>query len=95
MKKKTLEKVEEMQEKYFQLVWFARKRPEDLYNPVCAKPMQEVMFLYPQDVKDLEREEGNWHHGFNSGMLAATRFFLEAECGSFQFALDEFPCLDS
>ena len=30
---------------------------------------------YPKESDDLEGEDGNWHHGFNSGVLATSRMF--------------------
>lgn len=51
---------------------------------------------YPAEVRALiSDDEGDWAHGFNSGMLAAIRFFGTMEEESLQDALDDFPCLDS
>jgi hypothetical protein len=55
-----------------------------------------LLEAYPDEVKALiSDDDGDWAHGFNSGMLAAIRFFRTAEEESLQDALDEFPSLDS
>ena len=56
----------------------------------------ELLGAYPDEVKALiSDDEGDWAHGFNSGMLAAMRFCRLAEEESLKDALDEFPNLDS
>jgi hypothetical protein len=36
--------------------------------------IEEIRSKYPKETQDIEdEEEGDWHHGFNSGMLAAVR----------------------
>lgn len=73
--KRTLEKIREMEEKYFNLVWLARKTPEDMEIPKVREEVEKVTNLYPEDVEELENDETNFVHGFNSGMLAASRLF--------------------
>ena len=95
MKKTTKVEVEKMMEKYLSLVWYARKRPEDYAIKGVEAEVKSVEFLYPEEVKQLKGKHSDWQHGFNSGMLAATRFFLEADLGNLEFAIEEFPELDS
>lgn len=95
MKKETFEAVSQLEDKYFKLVWYARKTDQDRYNPACEKGIKEAEFLYPSDIDDLASDFGQWHHGFNSGVLAATRFFIEAESSNVKNAADEFPDLDT
>jgi hypothetical protein len=68
--KKTNEKLDELEYKYFNLVWYARREPEE-----AAKYFPKE--LYEKFKKELEEladpESGDWHHGFNSGMLACSR----------------------
>jgi hypothetical protein len=65
------EKIDELVGKYFELVWLARKDPEefagkDFYEKVAQKYPKELLKL--QDPNN-----GDWQHGFNSGMLACAR----------------------
>ncbi len=67
-------RIGQIMDKYLDLVWMARKdealmraRPEIRvsFNKVAAK--------YPGELEKLQSEEGDWRHGFNSGMLACSR----------------------
>jgi len=63
---------------------------------VIAPKQLACLEKYPDEVKALiSEDEGDWSHGFNSGMLAALRFFMTAEEESLHAAIDEFPFLDS
>jgi hypothetical protein len=46
-------------------------------------------------VTDLQSENGDWYHGFNSGMLAALRYVLTMDDLGIKQADEEFPMLDS
>tara|TARA_R100000734_G_C3230358_1_gene38595 strand:+ start:137 stop:454 length:318 start_codon:yes stop_codon:yes gene_type:complete len=95
---KLLNRWAKLEEKYFNLVWLARKYPEDYKNPKIAPKIKEVKDLYPEEVKDLgSPEEGDWMHGFNSGCLAAFRYILTSleDKDGLQQADDEFPFLDT
>ena len=86
----------ELEEKYFQLVWYARKplyenqadwleyfadTPDDLIL-ACRQRMQEVEEKYPEDTKKIcSPERGDFEHGFNSGCLAAFRWISSAKEG--------------
>lgn len=83
--------------KYFDLVWYARankpkllaaEQYEDVYK------MNEIEKKYPNEISDLGSDD-NWSHGFNSGMLAASRLYLGMIEESVEDAILEFPCLDS
>ena len=76
------------EEKYFSLVWYARKGPTD--HPMWAdtpdyikqtafNEMSRVQEMYPDEVDSLSGESGDWEHGFNSGMLACLRFVITAQ----------------
>lgn len=65
------EKIDELICRYFDLVWIASKDPiefagKDFYERVAQKYPEELLKL--QDPGD-----GDWQHGFNSGMLACAR----------------------
>lgn len=95
MKNTTKLELEKMEEKYCSLVWYARKRPEDFAIKGVEASAKSVEFLYPEEVNELHNGHSDWQHGFNSGMLAATRFFMEAEVGNINDAIDNFPELDT
>lgn len=87
----------ENSEKYFELVWYARANPKKLIESECyegLKAIQDIERKYPEEVIDLG-EDDNWLHGFNSGMLAASRLYLEMIEGDIEFALENYPDLDS
>ena len=66
-------KLKSLQDKYFHLVWLARRLPEDFKIPSIQKTYEEMLVKYPNDVDELECSEDGWVHGFNSGMLACVR----------------------
>ena len=87
----------ENSEKYFELVWYARANTKKLMESECyegLKAIQDIERKYPKEVMDF-REDDNWSHGFNSGMLAASRLYLEMIEGDVNIAIDSFPFLDT
>jgi hypothetical protein len=74
----------QLMEKYFELVWFARSDPEkarqngekDLFKTITKK-LGEIADKYPREVQALCGDGSNWEHGFNSGILAYSRFLAE------------------
>jgi hypothetical protein len=94
MKKSELHKIlQEKEEKYYRLVSLARKSEEDRatiegLEEIC----QETEYLYPEEVEKLYSvEEGDWQHGFNSGMLAALRYVSMLDSYGFDPAESNFP----
>ena len=67
-------RIKQIMDKYFDLVWMARK-DEALMRarPDIRKIFNETSAKYPGELKKLQSEEGDWTHGFNSGMLACSR----------------------
>tara|TARA_R110002020_G_C15939191_1_gene744520 strand:- start:46 stop:636 length:591 start_codon:yes stop_codon:yes gene_type:complete len=55
-------------EKYFNLVGYARGK-----FPILQKATEKK---YPKDIKALKKCTTNFEHGFNSGCLATSRYFL-------------------
>jgi len=90
-----IDAIVKLHEKYVSLVWYARKRPEDYAIEGVAKAASEVEFLYPDDIKALRGEDGDWSHGFNSGVLAGIRYVLTSYDISIEQANEWFPELDS
>ena len=81
-------RIEELEEKYFDLVSFARKSDEDIERiPSLKEWMDDMRIKYPKETEELEGEESDWHHGFNSGVLAAVRYVRSPQ--------EEFPFLDT
>lgn len=68
-------KLGELHDKYFNLVWLARKTAADEKIPIIATKTKEVRWKYPEEAKKLcvPGTTGDWQHGFHSGMLAAVR----------------------
>jgi hypothetical protein len=88
----------EFREKYHNLVWLARKDPAWLRDGHPSMPaMVAVQMKYPKESEDLEGEDGDWYHGFNSGCLAAFRLAIDLLCtrGNGQEDIEEFPFLDT
>jgi hypothetical protein len=99
MKKATKKEIKElaieMENKYSDLVWFARKSKDDYAsNDEVRDKMREIMKKYPE-TNDLIKDEYNWTHGFNSGCLAAFRLILGSMEYNTEEAKEEFPFLDS
>lgn len=83
--------------KYCDLVWYARSNPKKLLEGEhyeALKSIQDIETKYPKEIKSLGKDD-NWSHGFNSGMLAASRLYLEMIEGDIEFALENYPDLDS
>lgn len=94
-----------LENKYFDLVWYARKAPLedtefwDFLTPDIRKAAMNCVFevegKWPEECKAIaDPDEGNWAHGFNSGMLAGMRHVL-ALIEKDQCTLDSFPFLDT
>ena len=63
-------------DKYFDLVWLARKRLDE--PPHIQQIIDMKIAKYPTEFKELScPNTGFWAHGFNSGMLAACRLYHE------------------
>jgi len=82
--------------KYFDLVWYARSKPENFGIEGVKENIKRIQKQYPDDIEGLQSEEyGDWYHGFHSGCLAAFRYVtLLIEEGK-ELAEQEFPDLDS
>lgn len=74
--KSSQDRMDEIGEKYFDLVWMARKDEELLdERPDIREIFNKTSAKYPGELEKLQRDDGDWHHGFNSGMLACSRLF--------------------
>ena len=95
-----------LENKYFDLVWYARKGdyddleywagvPQDI-RKAAYKKMMDIEKAYPDEaaqLSDPDPKQGNWAHGFNSGILAALRYVETLEREGIEQAAAEFPDL--
>lgn len=73
------DKLSEIKDKYFDLVWYARKSDEDREEiPAVDQEMTRIEKSYPHDIHNLFHNP-DWTHGFNSGALAISRLISAYE----------------
>ena len=94
-KKQLVENILQKQNKYVDLLWYARSNPLNESIEGVKENKERIEELYPNEVKELQSENGDWQHGFNSGMVAALRYVLTMDDLGLEQANDEFPMLDS
>lgn len=95
MKRKFVEgRLRAFEQKYFELVWIARRKPGE---EVGAESAARIEKIWADEVAKLSGEDGQWQHGFNSGCLAAFRLALGlmGDSSEAEFAEDNFPFLDT
>ena len=94
-------------DKYFDLVWYARKGdyddleywagvPQDIRKAAYIKKM-DIEKAYSKDtaILSMPLPFSNYPHGFNSGVLAATRWLHTLENEGLKQANQDFPDLDT
>ena len=94
-KKQLVENILQKQDKYVELLWYARSGPENESIKGVKENKERIEKLYPNEVKELQSERGDWHHGFNSGMVAALRYILTMDDLGLEQANEWFPELDT
>ena len=94
-KKEILSKLDQLENMYLDLLWYARVNPDNLSKDGVQKRMKEVEEMYPEEVRQLKSPEGNWVHGFNSGAIAMIRYIQTLYHEGEEQANREFPMLDS
>jgi hypothetical protein len=95
-KKEVLQMAIEMENKYCDLVWYARKTNKDYETiPAVAENMDRIGDEFPDEVEQICGDNGDWAHGFNSGCLAAFRMIIEMMEYGTEEALEQFPFLDT
>ena len=101
MKKSTtkavvLAEVKKMENKYFDLVCYARSSPKNNSIPGVLENRTRIEKTYPYEVAKLQSgADSGWSHGFNSGMLAGMRYVMDLLTEGIEEAEDLFPDLDS
>ena len=81
---------------YFDLVSYARKDKTEPNHPASTF-IERIEEEYRDQVANLQGEDGDWHHGFNSGCLATVRLAINL-LGSpedAELAIECFPELDT
>ena len=68
---------------------------EDSQILLARKAVQKIVEKYPEDYANLLGDDGRFHHGFNSGALAAFRYVLDIIETGVEHAEEEFPNLDT
>lgn len=94
-KKELIENVITKETKYADLLWYARTSPEHINIKGVKENKDRIEKLYSNEVTELNSENADWQHGFNSGMVAALRYVLTMDDLGLEQANDEFPMLDS
>ena len=103
--------LKQFSEKYSRRVWYARTalgntveavRQEEGFEDTpedIIKQMLDTKRRYWDADPEIElcklEDGGDWHHGFNSGVLAAVRLVQSIVDGEAEEGLDEFPFLDT
>ena len=101
--KQATPKLQEMCFKHERLMWYARK-DKDERSPYwdgipehikrgAFESMANVERDYPIEVADLDGDDSAWHHGFNSGVVAAIRYVWELLADGEEVADENFPSL--
>ena len=92
-----MEQLKALENKYEMLVWYARKSPQQIATMEGVRiAAMRVESDYPEETAALRSHDaGDWSHGFNSGMLAATRYALDCFVTGIEMADMAFPDLSS
>ena len=94
-KKQLLETIVQKQDKHVDLLWYARSSPKHIDIKGVKENKERIETLYPNEVEKLQSENGDWQHGFNSGVVAIIRYILAIEDFGLEHADEWFPDLDS
>ena len=92
---KIFELIKEKEHKYSELVWYARSL-KNLHFHGVIENRNRIEKSHPNEIMNLKNTDtSDWHHGFNSGMLASTRYILSLKEYGKELADEEFPDLVS
>ncbi len=92
---KILELVKEKEHMYSELVWYARSL-KNLHIHGVIENRNRIKKAYPNEILNFKNSDtSDWHHGFNSGMLAALRYIMDFANEGREAADDNFPFLDT
>lgn len=94
-KKEIYDLVSKKENKYYELVWYARADRKSR-NKVVREKIASIKKAYPHETDQLaDPEMSDWQHGFHSGLLAGLRYVLTLNHTGRELADEEFPDLDS
>jgi hypothetical protein len=94
-KKEIFDVVSEMEQKYFELVWYARSYKNRNLD-VVLEHRARIEKLHPNEIAKLnDLDSSDWQHGFNSGMLAGMRYVHSLAYEGKDIAEEDFPFLDT
>ena len=86
--------LENLQKKYGELVWFARRGPESMKMDLVKNRCHQIMEDHPIECELLwSEDDGDWQHGFHSGCYAILNMILTHD--DMLDAFDDFPQLDT
>ena len=94
-KKQLLEIILKKQNKYVDLLWYARCKPKHLSIPGVKDKKTMIEIHHKWEVDQLNGKDSDWQHGFHSGMVAALNYLLTCDDLGLDQADEEFPNLDS
>lgn len=96
-KNQLLKEIKQLERKYESFVWYARKSPTDIETIEGVRlEANRLEREYSDEILSLcSPATGNWTHGFNSGMLAATRLVIDALDNGIEEAYEFFPDLNT
>lgn len=95
-KQEIIDNVLELQNKYNDLVWFARSSPDNYHIKGVKENIERITKEYPPETNALiNGRNTDWEHGFNSGMLAGMRYLLDMIEMNKETADEFFPNLDT
>lgn len=85
-----------LENKYRDLVWYARSLSRNDHIKGVKESREEVEINYPEETNSLlNGDYPDWDHGFNSGMLAGIRYYLDLNIYGKKEAEESFPCMDT
>ncbi len=95
-KKEIIKIISELDQKYNDLVWFARSSPDNYHIKGVKENNDRILKQYPSETDALiNGSNTDWEHGFNSGMLAGMRYLLDTIEMDKETADEFFPNLDT
>ena len=95
-KKELIEEVIKLQDKYCDLVWYARSSPQHDHIEGVLENRKRIEESYPKEIDSFfNGRNPDWDHGFNSGVLAGMRYILDLVENGKEEADEYFPSLDT
>ena len=93
-KTELLEIITKQENKYFDLVWYARVKPEHRTDELLADTIKNIQSEHPSEIEALDGEYGEIQNGFHLGVLAALRYIKDIDEHGLEQAKEQFPRLD-